>query len=246
MSTPVLPVMTLPLRTRKLVAEFLGTFILVVGAVGTAVVGINSEGRLAVAIAFGLVLSFSVYAFGPVSGCNLNPAVTLALWLRGILTREEAFGYWIAQFLGAFVGAAVLKLMVSAFDVKDETGALGTNNYGTTINLGGALFVEAMLTTIFVLVILLVTDRVANAALAGIAIGGALTLVHLVGIPLTGTGVNPARSLGPALWEGGDALKHVWVFIVAPLVGGTIAAFVYQFTQGGDTELETTHRDTGS
>jgi aquaporin Z len=134
--------------------------------------------------------------------------------------------------------------MVKGFKVQDQTGGLGANNYGGNINLIGALVVEAMLTAIFVLVILLVTDRVANAALAGIAIGAALTLVHLVGIPLTGTSVNPARSLGPAIWNGGDPLKHVWVFIVAPLVGGALAALVYPFTQGGDDVLASTHRET--
>lgn len=243
MSSPMLPTMNLPLSTRKLVAEFLGTFILVVGAVGTAVVGLKTDGSLAVAIAFGLVLTFAVYAFGPVSGCHINPAVTLAMWLRGIVTQEEAIGYWIAQFAGGFVGAAFLKLMVKGFKVEDQTSGLGANNYGGNINLIGALVVEALLTAIFVLVILLVTDRVANAALAGIAIGAALTLVHLVGIPLTGTSVNPARSLGPAIWNGGEPLKHVWVFIVAPLVGGALAALVYPFTQGGDDVLASTHRE---
>jgi len=224
----------LPLRTRRLVAEFVGTFILVIGGVGSAVTGIQTNGTLAVAIAFGLVLTFGVYAFGPVSGCNINPAVTLGMLLRGRISREEATAFWIVQFVAAFLAAGVLKLMVSGFHVTDQTGDLGANDYGAHINLAGALFVEAMLTAIFVLVILLVTDKVGNAALAGIAIGATLTLVHIVGIPLTGTGVNPARSLGPAIWTGGEPLKHVWVFIVAPLVGGALAALVFPYTRGGE------------
>ena len=224
----------LPLSTRKLVAEFLGTFILVIGGVGTAVFGIKTHGTLGVAIAFGLVLTLGVYAFGPVSGCHVNPAVTLAMLMRGKIERSEAIGYWIVQFVAAFLGAAVLKPMVSQLGVTDETGALGTNNYGTDVNLAGALLMEALVTAVFVLVILLVTDRVANIGMAGVAIGAALTLSHLILIPLTGTSVNPARSLGPAIWEGGDPLKHVWVFILAPLVGGAIAALIFPFTQGSE------------
>jgi aquaporin Z len=118
---------------------------------------------------------------------------------------------------------------VSSFGVTDETGGLGTDSYGTTINAGGAFVVETVLTLLFVLVILLVTDRAADAAFAGIAIGATLTVVHLVGIPLTGTSVNPARSIGPALFAGSEALKHLWLFIVAPLLGGALAALVYGF-----------------
>jgi len=224
----------LPLSTRRLVAEFLGTFILIIGGVGTAVVGIQTHGTLAVAIAFGLVLTLGVYAFGPVSGCHVNPAVTLGMLMRGKIARAEAIAYWGVQFAAGIVGAGVLKLMVSQFGVKDETGALGTNNYGTNVNLAGALCMEALVTAVFVLIILMVTDRVANAAMAGVAIGAALTLSHLILIPLTGTSVNPARSLGPALFNGGDSLKHVWVFILAPLVGGAVAALVFPFTKGGE------------
>jgi len=144
---------------------------------------------------------------------------------------REAVPYWVAQFAGALLGGAVLKLMTTAFDVTDETGTLGTNSWGADINGVGAFVIEALLTFVFVLVILLATDRASEAALAGIAIGATLAVVHLVGIPLTGTGVNPARSFGPAVFEGGEALKQLWLFIVAPLVGGSIAAFVYQFVR---------------
>jgi aquaporin Z len=138
--------------------------------------------------------------------------------------------YWVTQFVAATAAAALLKLMTTSFDVTDETGALGTNGYGTGhgINLAGAFVVETVLTLLFVLVILLVTDKAGNAAMAGVAIGTTLAVVHLVGIPLTGTSVNPARSFGPALFEGGTALSQLWLFIVAPLVGGALAALVYQ------------------
>jgi aquaporin Z len=227
---------------RKLVAEFVGTFALVFLAVGTAVVGIQSHGPGFVALAFGLVLVLGVYAIGPISGCHINPAVTIAMVIARKMPIADAVGYWIAQVLGAIVGGAVLKLMVSSFGVTDETGGLGTDSYGKSINAGGALVVETLLTFLFVLVILLVTDKAADAAFAGIAIGATLMVVHLVGIPLTGTSVNPARSIGPALFAGTDALKHLWVFILAPLLGGALAAVAYGFVRaepGPDEEFAT-------
>ncbi|MCU0265027.1 MAG: MIP family channel protein [Actinomycetia bacterium] len=219
---------------KKLVAEFIGTFTLVFLAVGTAVVGIQTHGTGFVALAFGLVLVLGVYAFGPVSGCHINPAVTIGMVIARKMPLAEAGAYWAAQVAGAIVGAGLLKLMVSAFDVTDETGALGSNGYGTTISMGGAFVVEVVLTAIFVLVILLVTDKAATAGFAGLAIGGALTAIHLAGIPLTGTSVNPARSIGPALFAGGDALSQLWLFILAPLVGGALAAVIYPFTRAGE------------
>jgi aquaporin Z len=218
---------------RRLTAEFTGTFALVFLAVGAAVTGIKSAGPLSVALAFGLVLTFAVYAFGPVSGCHVNPAVTLGMVLARKMPWSEAVPYWVVQLVGATAAAALLKLMTSSFDVKDETGALGTNGYGAGhgINMGGAFVVETVLTLLFVLVILLVTDQAGNAAMAGLAIGTTLAVVHLVGIPLTGTSVNPARSFGPALFEGGTALSQLWLFMLAPLVGGALAALVYQVTR---------------
>ena len=215
---------------RKLTAEFIGTFALVFLAVGAAITGIKSAGPLSVALAFGLVLTFAVYAFGPVSGCHVNPAVTMGMVVSRRMSITDAVPYWIVQLVGASAAAALLKLMTTSFDVTDETGALGTNGYGKGhgINLAGAFVVETVLTLLFVLVILLVTDKAGNAAMAGVAIGTTLAVVHLVGIPLTGTSVNPARSFGPALFEGGTALSQLWLFIVAPLVGGALAALVYQ------------------
>lgn len=182
------------MQQRKLVGESVGTFALVFLAVGTAVVGITTHGPDFVALAFGAVLVFGVYSIGSVSGCRINPAVTVAMLVARKRPVAEAGGYWITQVLGATVAAANLKLMVSSFGVIDQTGGLGTNDYGGNINAGGAFVVETILTLLFVLVILLVTDRASNAAMAGIAIGATLTVVHLVGIPLTGTSVNPARS----------------------------------------------------
>lgn len=230
--TPEGPVM----QTRKLIAEFLGTFFLVLVAVGAAVSGLKSAGVIAVAVAFGFVLIMVAYAFGPVSGAHVNPAVTLAMVIARKQPVQEAVGYWVAQFLGAIAGAAVLKFLVSAGGVTDETGGLGSNAYDNGhINLLGAFVFETLATAVFVLIILLVTDKFATAAAAGLAIGAALTAIHAFGIPLDGTSVNPARSFGPALFAGGTALGQVWLFILAPLVGGVIAAVVYPLTrQGGE------------
>ncbi|SOC50835.1 Major intrinsic protein [Blastococcus aggregatus] len=143
------------------------------------------------------------------------------------MTATEAGAYWIAQFAGGIAGAAVLKLLTSDFgDVTDQTGALGANDWGATISGGGAFVVEVLLTFVLVAVVLLVTGKAAAPGFAGLAIGLTLAAVHLVGIPLTGTSVNPARSLGPALFAGGDPLAHVWLFIVAPLIGAVIAVLV--------------------
>jgi aquaporin Z len=223
------------MNSRKLVAEFLGTFFLVLLAVGSAVVGLKTSGVLAVAIGFGFVLILAAYAFGPVSGAHVNPAVTLAMVISRKMPVAEAAGYWVVQFAGAIAAAAVLKLFTTSFGVTDETGGLGSNAYDNGhINMAGAFVLEVLLTFAFVLVILLVTDRAANATTAGLAIGAALTAVHLVGIPLDGTSVNPARSFGPALMAGGTALSQVWLFILAPLVGGAVAAFVYPITRAAD------------
>jgi aquaporin Z len=224
--------------TRRLVAEFLGTFGLVLVAVGAAVTGIQTMGPLAVGLAFGLVLAFAVYAFGPVSGCHINPAVTIAMLVSRRMDAVVGGLYIVVQFLGALLGAFVLWLLVEQFEVVDQTGALGSNGYGETINLGGALLIETLLTAFFVLAVLMVTDRIATAALAGVGIGAALAAVHLVGIPLTGTSVNPARSFGPAVFAGGQALEQVWVFLLAPALGGLLAAAIYRVFASDDAEAE--------
>jgi aquaporin Z len=213
-----------PTLMRSVAAEFVGTALLVFLAVGSAVGGIDTIGFFGVAFAFGLTLLALAYAIGPVSGCHINPAVTLGVLLAKGMTGTEAAYYWVAQFAGGIAGAALLKLMTSGFGgVTDETGTLGSNNWGPDITLGGAFLLEVVLTFAFVAVILLVTGRSATPGFAGLAIGLALTAVHLVGIPLDGTSVNPARSLGPALFAGGESLAHVWLFIVAPLIGAGLA-----------------------
>jgi aquaporin Z len=230
---------------RKLSAEFVGTFLLVFLAVGAAVSGIGGlsgpaagSGVLGVAVGFGLVLMGLAYAIGPTSGCHVNPAVTLAFVLSKRQEAKEGLFYMVAQFLGAAVGGALLKFMVTTGHIVDHTGALGTNNYGGSgPTVAGAFIVEALLTAAFVGVILLVTDTKAAAGFAGLAIGGTLAAVHLVGIPITGTSVNPARSLGPALFAGGESLSQVWLFLVAPYVGGALAVLFFKFTRPFGAEL---------
>lgn len=235
------------MSARKLIAEFVGTFLLVFLAVGTAVFGIAAvvgidgggpgSGVVGVALAFGLVLLGVAYAFGPVSGAHVNPAVTLAMLVSRRMPAQEAIGYWIVQFVAAIAAGGMLKLFVSSFGVTDYTGALGTNSYDNgAINLAGAFVLEVILTAAFVLVILLVTEKIAAPGFAGLAIGLTLTLVHLVGIPLTGTSVNPARSLGPALFEGGTAMQQVWLFILAPLVGALVAVALWRGTRSEQEE----------
>ena len=211
---------------KKYIAEFIGTFVLVLFACGTAaVVGCSAEngtGYLLTALAFGLVIVAMAYSIGNVSGCHINPAVSIAMLVSGKLSVKDFIGYVVAQFAGAIAGAAVLM----AFAGKES--GLGANAlYNDSIGL--SILIEIILTFVFVIAILGVTSKVENSAVAGIIIGLSLTLVHILGISFTGTSVNPARSFGPALLVGGDALANVWVFIVAPLVGGVLAAIVYKF-----------------
>ncbi|MGY1745545.1 aquaporin [Blastococcus sp. SYSU D00695] len=224
---------------RSLAAEFLGTALLVFVAVGSAVAGIDSIGPTGVAFAFGLTLLALAYTLGPVSGCHVNPAVTLGVLLSGGMAAREAVAYWVAQFAGGIAGAALLQLLTSGFgDVPDQTGVLGSNDWGATISMGGAFVLEVVLTAVLVLVVLLVTGKAAAPGFAGLAIGLVLTAVHLIGIPLDGTSVNPARSLGPALFAGGESLEHVWLFIVAPLIGGAVAVGLARLLQTAPFDRE--------
>ena len=211
---------------KKYIAEFIGTFVLVLFACGTAaVVGCNAAagtGYLLTALAFGLVIVAMAYSIGNVSGCHINPAVSIAMLVSGKLSVKDFVGYVIAQFAGATAGAAVLMAFVGK-----ESG-LGANGLWDG-KIGASFLIEIILTFVFVIAILGVTSKVENGAVAGIVIGLTLTLVHILGISFTGTSVNPARSFGPALLVGGDALTNVWVFILAPLVGGVLAALVYKF-----------------
>ncbi len=216
-------------KMRKYLAEFLGTLVLVFMGCGSAMLlGCDaSGGHLAVALAFGLSIVAMAYVIGGVSGCHVNPAVSLAMLLSRKMSLSDFVGYVVAQFAGAIVGAALLKAFVR-FGAPDLTGALGSNGLGT-IGVGGAVLAEIILTAIFVFTILGVTSDPGKGSVAGIVIGLTLAFVHIVGIPLTGTSVNPARSFGPALWAGGQALSNVWVFLLAPLVGAALAALAFRF-----------------
>jgi aquaporin Z len=225
---------------RKLVAELLGTGFLVFFGVGVATLmfgfhfdgGSLAAGVLATSLTFGLVLLALCYAIGPLSGCHVNPAVTMGVLLARRIAVRDAVGYWAAQFAGGILGALLLwgLFNTSPLYSRSRTG-LGTTDWGALsdirIGLGGAFLTEVILTAMFVFVILAVTSKVGNATMAGMGIGLALAVTNLVGIPITGASVNPARSLGPALVVGGTPLSQVWLFIVAPLVGGVISAGLY-------------------
>ena len=224
---------------KKYAAEFIGTFTLVFFGCGTAVVcggftggtGGGYLGVVAIALAFGLAIVASAYAIGSVSGCHVNPAVSLSMLLTKRLSGKDFAGYIAAQVIGAFAGSALLKFIVSSSELLSDANGLGQNGFagqsGLGLSLGGALVVEIVLTFVFILTILSVTSSEKTSHIAGIVIGLTLTFVHIIGIPLTGTSVNPARSLAPAVLVGGQALSQVWVFIAAPLVGACLAAVVY-------------------
>ena len=213
---------------KKYISEFIGTLTLVLFGCGIAVV--SGGNLLATAFAFGLAIVASAYAIGSISGCHVNPAVSLAMLITKKMDLREFCFYVIAQVLGAITGTGILFLILNNTDFG--VAALGVNGYGTLsasgITLLGAIVTEVVLTFIFIYTILGVTSDSKKANIAGIVIGLTLTFVHLLGISLTGTSVNPARSLAPAIFLGGEALNQVWVFIVAPFVGSFIAAMVFK------------------
>ena len=214
---------------RKYLAEFLGTLVLVLFGTGIAVV---SNGNLiATSLAFGLAIVAMAYSIGKISGCHVNPAVSLAMYLNKKMELREFCYYVVAQILGAICGSAILYLILTNTDLG--VLALGANGYATlsanAITLFGAIVTEIVLTFVFVFVILGVTSDDSKSSVAGIVIVLTLAFVNFLGIPLTGTSVNPARSLAPAIFLGGEALKQVWVFILAPLVGAALAAFTFKY-----------------
>ena len=217
---------------KKYIAEFIGTAVLVIFGCGTAMlVGCdakNGSGYLLTALAFGLVIVGMAYCIGNISGCHINPAVSLGVLISGGMKIVDFVGYVIAQFLGAIAGSGILYLI---FDMGGTNpGKYGSNTLdGVKDSIGAGFLVEVILTFVFVLTVIGVTSKSANhGSFGGLIIGLTLTLVHILGIGFTGTSVNPARSLGPAIFAGGDALTNVWIFILAPLVGAAIAAIVYK------------------
>ena len=219
----------------RAILEFMGTFWLVLGGCGSAVlaaafphVGI---GLLGVALAFGLTVLTMAYAIGHMSGCHLNPAVSFGLVVAGRFRASELPAYVIAQLLGAILAAFVLYLIASGGPSFDMANGFASNGYGAHspghYGLPACLLCELVMSFMFVIVVLGSTDAIANKSFAAIAVGLALTLVHLVSVPVTNTSVNPARSIGPALFEGGWALGQLWLFVVAPLVGGVLAGLAY-------------------
>ncbi|MBR6858002.1 MAG: MIP family channel protein [Bacteroidales bacterium] len=216
---------------KKYIAECVGTFVLTFLGCGTAMfLGCGTPaGVVGTAIAFGLAVVAMAYTIGEISGCHINPAITLGVALSGRMSWKDACGYWVGQVIGGILAGAVLLLLTKVVAAPDLTGGLGSNGVANAGGVGGAFLVEVIATFLFVLVVLGTTDAKFGAGKpAGLAIGLSLILIHLMCINLTGTSVNPARSIGPALFAGGDALKDLWVFICAPLVGGALSACVWK------------------
>jgi aquaporin Z len=224
---------------KKFFAEFIGTFCLVLFGCGAAVVsGISSAGPdgvglLGISFAFGLAVVVMAYAIGPVSGCHINPAITVSMLVAGKIKAGDAVGYIVAQLAGATAAAGLLYLIQNGMpDYVFGEYALGSNGwgegYGEGYNTTSAFITEAVFTFLFLFVIFAVTSKQGNSNMAGLAIGLTLVLIHLVAIPITGTSVNPARSFGPAVFAGGEALKQLWLFFAAPLLGSILAALTWK------------------
>lgn len=221
---------------KKCLAEVLGTLTLTLFGCGTVALAGESVGDLGVALAFGLSIVCMYYAIGSVSGCHLNPAVTLAVRLNKGMSTPEMMAYWFSQFFGAFIGAALLLFIEFSCGISAVIEGLGCNSFGIDsplgINMNGAVIVEILLTCVFVMTFLGVTTHKKTKPIAGIVIGLSLAFVHILGINLTGTSVNPARSFGPALMMciAGDIapLTQVWVFLISPLIGGALGTVLYR------------------
>jgi len=222
---------------KKLVAEFIGTAWLVLGGCGSAVLAATYPdlgiGFAGVALAFGLTVLTMVYAIGHISGCHLNPAVSVGLWIGGRFDKKELIPYIVAQVLGGIAGAGILYMIASGKAGFDVTGGFASNGYGALspdgYSMTAALITEVVMTFMFLIIILGATHSKAPAGLAGIAIGLGLTLIHLISIPVTNTSVNPARSTSQALFAGGEWMGQLWLFWVAPIVGAILAGLVYKY-----------------
>ncbi len=205
-------------------AEMLGTMVLVLMGCGSAVIAGGEVGFLGIAFAFGLSVVAMAYAIGGISGCHINPAITFGMWVAKKINGKDAGMYMLFQVIGAIIGSALLWIISG----KCGEGNTGANMVNSNYNMVQGIIAEVVFTFIFVMVVLGATSKNAPAGLAGLAIGLALVLIHIVCIPITGTSVNPARSIGPALFAGGQALSELWIFILAPLVGGGLAALVWK------------------
>lgn len=233
-------------KMKKYLAEVIGTCVLVTCGCGTAMLvgcdAVNGGGYILTALAFGLVIVGMAYCVGNISGCHINPAVSLGVLIKGGMTAGEFVGYVISQCAGSLLGSAILMAIFTLGGVEDKTGGFGANGLGgVNGSIAAGLVVEIVLTFIFVLTILGVTDsKAGHGSFGGLIIGLTLTLVHILGIGLTGTSVNPARSLFPAVFAAingnSDPIACLWVFIVGPLVGSALAAFTYKFLSSGKAE----------
>ena len=225
---------------KRYVSELIGTMVLVLFGCGSAAIAGTVLGNLGIAMAFGLSIVAMAYVIGDISGCHINPAVSIGLWVDGRMEAKDLILYIIFQCIGAIIGAAILAALINCAPGLGgymATG-LGQNGFGAAssigINMMGALLTEIILTFVFVFTVLGVTRSEKTSAVAGIVIGLTLAFVHILGIPITGTSVNPARSLGPALFMGGVALQQVWVFIVAPIIGAVIAGLAHKGLYNGE------------
>jgi aquaporin Z len=217
----------------KYFAEMVGTFVLVFIGTGSAVLAGHAIGFTGIAFAFGICVLVMVYAIGPISGCHINPAITIAMLVAGKISGKDTIGYIIAQLIGAFIGSAVVLAIATGMPgYHIEVNGLGQNGYGIHspggFNMTATFVTETVMTFIFLFVIFGSTAKAAAPGFAGLAIGLSLTAIHLMGITVTGLSVNPARSIAPALFVGGDAVGQLWLFIVAPIVGGILAAIVWK------------------
>ena len=219
---------------KKYIAELIGTMVLVLFGCGSAAIAGTTLGTVGIALAFGLSIVAMAYVIGDISGCHINPAVSIGMWIDGRMESKDLILYIVFQCIGAIIGIGILAVIINSAPSLGgymATG-LGQNGFGSASSVGidviGAIIVEIILTFVFVFTVLGVTKKAENGAVAGIVIGLTLAFVHIMGIPLTGTSVNPARSLAPALFIGGEALQQVWVFILAPIIGAVIAGSLYK------------------
>lgn len=219
---------------KRYISELIGTMVLVLFGCGSAAIAGSVLGNVGIALAFGLSIVAMAYVIGDISGCHINPAVSIGMWIDGRLETKDLVMYIVFQCIGAIIGIGLLAVIINSAPTLGGYTAtgLGQNGFGAAssvgLNVTGAIIVEIILTFVFVFTVLGVTKKTENGAVAGIVIGLTLAFVHIMGIPLTGTSVNPARSIAPALFIGGQALQQVWVFIVAPIIGAIIAGTLFK------------------